>query len=183
MEATDELLTIAELAIGLAGFSGIVVAFSPQRGLRDVARFYFIALITCSFTAVLLAFLPSFFHHGGVVGTAMWKSSSVVMLFLYVLVIAGLGIRVSRTPSVYEAHHLGIHASIGVCTAALLTAVCIIMNIVGYPMEPGATLYLVGLFLWLTVTAFMFTYLVLVGSQEQDARVSRPKVSNEVIRD
>ena len=62
MEASDELLTIAELAIGLAGFSGVVIAFAHQGGLRAVDRFFFIALISIAGTAALLAFVPGVFH-------------------------------------------------------------------------------------------------------------------------
>jgi hypothetical protein len=183
MEATDELLTIAELAIGLAGFSGIVIAFSHQGRMREIARFYFIALISSAFTAVLLALVPFYFHHGGVAGVALWKNSSHVMLIVYILLVAGLGARVSRLPSVYGAHHLGIITSIVVCATTLLTAACIIANIVGYLMEPGPALYLIGLFLWLTVTIYMFAFLVLVGGKEQDAQAGWPLVPNEVEAD
>jgi hypothetical protein len=183
MEATDELLTIAELAIGLAGFSGIVIAFSHQGSMREIARFYFIALLSSAFTAVFLALVPFFFHHGGVAGAALWKNSSLVMLIAYILLLVALGTRVSKLPSVYGAHHLGIIASILVCVAALLTGASIAANIVGYLMDPGPALYLIGLFFWLTVTIYMFAFLVLVGGKEHDARAGRPKVSNEMIRD
>ncbi len=45
MEASDELLTIAELAVGLAGFSGVVVAFTRQGELSLTDRYRFIGLL------------------------------------------------------------------------------------------------------------------------------------------
>jgi hypothetical protein len=38
MEAREELLTIAEIAVGLAGFSGVVVAFLQRGGLRGMGE-------------------------------------------------------------------------------------------------------------------------------------------------
>jgi hypothetical protein len=58
MEASNELLVVAELAIGLAGFSGVVVAFRRNGGLRAPERFLFIALFTSSLSAGFLAFVP-----------------------------------------------------------------------------------------------------------------------------
>jgi hypothetical protein len=165
MEAADELLTIAQLAIGLAGFSGVVVAFSRQEGLREIDRFYFIALLTCAFTAVLLAFVPFFFHHEGLTGAALWKGSSIVMLIFWILVVGGLGIGGIRLPN-NQASQFGISNTIVLCAVPLFNIPCMIANIAGYPMEPGANLYLVGLFLWLTVSVLVFTHLVLIGVQE-----------------
>ncbi len=66
MEASDELLTIAELAVGLAGFSGVVVVFRGQGGLRLVDRFRFLSVLSQALTVLVLAFVPFGFRHGGV---------------------------------------------------------------------------------------------------------------------
>ena len=168
MEATDELLTIAELAIGLAGFSGVVVAFSINRGLRAVDRFYFIALLTSAFTAVLLAYVPFLLHWAGVTGTDVWKGSSAVMLTFWFLVGGGLGILANKVPNLIGTHHLGLQTTLVVAALPVINLPFMIANIVGYPLEPGVFLYLTGLILWLTVAVLMFTFLVFIGVEEQD---------------
>ena len=71
MEATNELLTIAELAIGLVGFSGVVVAFTRGDALRKADWFYFIALVSSAAITALLAFIPFLVHHAGLVGPSL----------------------------------------------------------------------------------------------------------------
>ena len=80
MEASDELLTIAELAITLTGFSGVVAAFGQNRGLRKDERFFFIALVIVAISTVFLAFVPFIYNYAGVTGEAIWTYSSATML-------------------------------------------------------------------------------------------------------
>ena len=80
MEAADELLTISALAIALAGFSGVVAAFGHRNGLGRDQRFFFIALVTVVLSTVILAFVPFLLYSGGVMGSAIWKNASAVMI-------------------------------------------------------------------------------------------------------
>jgi hypothetical protein len=82
MEAADELLTISELAIVLAGFSGVVAAFGHRNGLGRDQRFFFIALVTVALSTVILAFVPFLLHSGGVM---VWIILSG-MTFVYMVV-------------------------------------------------------------------------------------------------
>lgn len=58
MEGADELLTIAELSIGIAGFSGVVAAFLQNGGLHPFDRSRFINLFSLSFSTLIPAFVP-----------------------------------------------------------------------------------------------------------------------------
>lgn len=80
MEAADELLTLAELAIGLAGFSGVVVAFAHQGELTPLDRWRFAGLLSLSMGAAVAAFVPSIFHHLGFSGAPLWRASSLTFL-------------------------------------------------------------------------------------------------------
>jgi hypothetical protein len=82
MEAADELLTISELAIALAGFSGVVAAFGHSNGIGRSQRFYFIALVIVALSTVILAFVPFLLHSGGVM---VWLILSG-MTFVYMVV-------------------------------------------------------------------------------------------------
>ena len=57
MGAEDALFTIAEMAIGVAGFSAIVAAFTGHGPLTLTDRRRFVWLFTCSFA-------PSCIHTG-----------------------------------------------------------------------------------------------------------------------
>ena len=95
MEASDELLTIAELAIGLAGFSGVVVAFTYRGELRATDRYRFIGLFTQALTVALLSFVPFGFHHADQVGAAIWRASSglAVLFWLFSAWLIGTRLR------------------------------------------------------------------------------------------
>ncbi len=163
MEASDELLTIAELAIGIAGFSGIVVAFSHRRGLRETDRWRFITLFLLAMLALILAFVPFGFHHAGQAGPALWKGSSAVML---VFSIGVTWFVLARVPEFPIEQQLSKPFSAAIWGTAILRNSLEVANVVGWPLESGALLYLVSLILWLVMAAVMFASLVIFGATE-----------------
>ena len=164
MEASGELLTIAELAIGLAGFSGVVVAFTRGKGLRPTDRYRFIALFSLAISALVLAFVPFGFHHAGQAGSALWMRSSVVMLAFWVSVFLLLGVRFRPEFSADE--QISNWLSAPLWGLSLLTPLLQVANLIGWPMESGPLLYLSGLILWLVTSSFFFALLVLFGARE-----------------
>jgi hypothetical protein len=80
MEGSDELLTIAELAVGLAGIAGLVVAFTRDGRLLPTDRYRFILLFSLALFAAALAFVPFGFHHAGKAGPALWSASISLLL-------------------------------------------------------------------------------------------------------
>jgi hypothetical protein len=165
MQAIDELLTIAELAIGLSGFSAVVVSFTHRGGLREVDRFSFVALLTTAGTAIVLSFAPFLFNHAGLVGPALWACSSAVMLVLWVVVAASMVSRSYRI-GLWSSMPLGRPAAAAMGGIPMLNLPLQIGNVVGWPMDPGPLLYVIGLLLWLAVAGMLFAYLVLVGAEE-----------------
>lgn len=164
MEASDELLTIAELAIGLAGFSGVVVAFTQRGELRAADRYRFIALFSQALSVVFLAFVPLGFHHAGQVAPTVWTASSAVMLLVWVFTAWLLRVRLMPEFSDDERlpkYSVGVIWGIGILNPLLQSA-----NVIGWPMGSGPLLYLAGLILWLSVTAFFFASLVLYRAKE-----------------
>ena len=164
MEASDELPTIAELAVGLTGFSGVVVAFTQRGAPRRTDLFRFIALFSIAFAALVLAFVPFGFHHAGQSGTALWRGSSAVMLMVWICSIWLLGIRFS--PEFPADEQFSRPVSVLVYGPALLNVTFQVANLVGWPMEPGPLLYLASLILWLFTAALMFAFLVLFGAKQ-----------------
>ena len=164
MEASNELLVIAELAIGLAGFSGVVVAFRRNEGLRAPERFLFISLITTALSAGFLAFVPFVFHHAGQSGPTLWMSSSAVMVLVWTGIVWPLFRSIPA--EMWSAPPLGNIGAAMSTGLPVLIPLAQIANIVGWQMESGALLYLVGLLLWLLNTSLSFVSLVLEGSKE-----------------
>ena len=76
MQASDELLTIAEISIALAGFSGVVVAFAYQGVLSSIDRWRFAGLLSLSVGAAVVAFVPSILELFGHTGSSIWRGVS-----------------------------------------------------------------------------------------------------------
>lgn len=159
MEGSDELLTIAELAVGLAGIAGLVVAFTHEGKLGSTDRYRFIALFSLALFAAVLAFVPFGFHHSGKVGPAVWSASSGVMVVLWVCSAWWIGVYLRPDFSAEELLPRSVSvAFIGPPTFNLLLQIA---NFVGWPMEPGAASYVIGLLIWLSIPALLFAVLIL----------------------
>jgi len=79
----DSLQTIAEISIGLAGFSGLVVALRKDPGpLDDIQKYRLRILFSLSFGAMFLALLPDTLVNFGVPDERVWFVSSAA-IFTY----------------------------------------------------------------------------------------------------
>ncbi len=162
MEGSDELLTIAELAVGLAGIAGLVVAFTHHGSLFPTDRYRFIVLFSQALFVAILAFVPFGFHHAGKVGPALWSASSGVMVVLWVCSAWWVGVHL-RPDSLPDLPKAFLVALVGPAIFSLLLQIA---NFVGWPMESGVLPYLVGLLIWLSVPALLFAALVLYRAEE-----------------
>ena len=166
MQASDELLTIAELAIGFAGFSGVVAAFTHRTGLSETDRYLFIILFTVALLAVFASFVPFGFHYLGSAGPALWFGSSVVTLIAGVVIGAVLGV---AAPASLRAAKLPgfLNGAVVTLGLPLMIFACHVFNIVGWPTESGPLLYVAGLLLWLLIAGANFLRLVLYRSPQE----------------
>ncbi len=77
----DILQTIAEISIGLAGFSGLIVALRKSPGpLSDVQKFRLKILFANAFGAMFLSLLPNLLSGFGMPETRIWFDSAAAML-------------------------------------------------------------------------------------------------------
>jgi hypothetical protein len=86
MEGNDILQTIAEIAIALTGFAGIVVALGGRRSeeFSGYALMRFRILLLASLLALGLALLPFFWHYIGVPPDVAWSICSAVVVVVAV---------------------------------------------------------------------------------------------------
>ena len=82
----DSLQTIAEISIGLAGFSGLIVALRKNTGpLTDVQKYRLRILFAMTFGAMFLSLLPDLLLNLQVPDERIWFDSSAAM-FIYSLI-------------------------------------------------------------------------------------------------
>jgi hypothetical protein len=89
MQEEGVLAIICEVAIGFAGFTGVVAIFGGgTREWRAEDRIRFRSLWLASLSAILLALLPFVLFYFGVPEKAMWRVSSLVfaafLIFVFV---------------------------------------------------------------------------------------------------
>jgi hypothetical protein len=165
VRASEELLAVAELAIALAGFSGVVVAFARDGKLSPVDRWRFAGLLSVAMGAAAIAFVPSILHHLGVSAGALWRASSVVLLLVsapYLLIFPPRVTRVAREHGA-EAPRSFMVGTFGLVALNLGMQVS---NAVGWPGSPGPGLLIAGLVVWLIVASLGFALLVLSRSAD-----------------
>ncbi len=76
----NSLQTISEISIGLAGFSGLVVALRKNSGpLSDVQKYRLRVLFGMSFGAMILALLPDTFLNLGLPENRVWFWSCLAL--------------------------------------------------------------------------------------------------------
>ena len=88
IEQADTLVTIAEVAVGLAGFSGIIVAIGREHWSEsDVLSIW--ALLQASFGCVVLSFVPSLLAELIADEVLLWKVAvfCVLVFNLTILVV------------------------------------------------------------------------------------------------
>lgn len=80
MDPDGILVASAEIAIAIAGFSGIVLAIGPRRlsELRDGARLVLSVLILVTASTVVFAFLPLLLSSAGISEAVLWRSASSI---------------------------------------------------------------------------------------------------------
>ncbi len=167
MEAESALQIIAEVAVGLAGFSGVVAAFHRRSddawGPIDVMRFRI--MLGTSLTALLLSLLPFALHHIGLSSTTTWATCSAAFA-LYIAIVVPLDVR--RGARIGSAGDPEFRQSIAIVIGSLLAGVFLlqVLNVleIGFNREVGPFVF--GLVVLVGVCAFMFLRLLsFVGRQ------------------
>ncbi len=158
MEAREELLNIAEIAVGIAGFSGVIAAFLQRGGLHQVDRVRFINLFSTAFSTLLLAYVPIVLSHLVDDPEQVWSLSSGVMIVAW-LVASTLSFLLVF-PTVRE-HVYGPLPFALLVLPSVANLVVQVLNLGGWLWHPGFLAYLVGLFSYLYGSGLMFVYVIL----------------------
>ena len=171
IQGGDVLLTMADVAVGLAGFSGVVTAFSRTRDFPPEDRVRFLMLVGGTFFVILLAFVPFLLELGGMSERDTWRWSSGVWL---------LGV-VGCTPLVLAGRRVIVRGgqpapgwSLLLITAvSLAAALAQLGNVLGWPYAPGPVPFLLGLVVGLVGSGAIFVYLVLIRPEPIESKEAR----------
>ncbi len=160
IEGSEALLAAAEIAIGLAGFSGVVAAFSRTREFPPEDRVRFLMLVGGAFFVVLLAFVPILLDLAGLSPSAVWRISS-----LFWLIGVGLGLPLlahGRRIILAHGRPAPLWSLALILLITSLAAAAQLGNVFEWPYSAGAVPYLVGLLAGLLGSGTIFVYLVLI---------------------
>jgi hypothetical protein len=162
MEGSEYLLTCAEVAVALAGFSALVVAVR-QRGTDELPLGYrglVSSLIERSLVAIFLSFLPILLSGLGVSPPRVWLVSSGV-LAAYVIALAwrnrALRTREPETRELISGSAYSILYVLGILVLVLQLA-----HALGIGVQQSVWWYLVGL-TWLLMSVGYLFYFAIRG--------------------
>jgi hypothetical protein len=163
VDAEAELLGIASVAVGLAGFAGIAAAFLLDRDYQRDDQLRFVALLFGTLSVVFLSFVPLLLVRAGMSEVSAWMWSSVVAL----LFSAGglpIGLTIYREAHTFDKNpprwvFLPLWAFF--CSGPLAHG----SNVAGLLRGPGPVLFLTGLLAWLAAGAILFAVIVLLRPQ------------------
>ena len=160
--------SIAEVGIGLAGFSGIVVAFLHRKGnMTTLDRIRLGILLSAAFGAVFLALLPFGLLSVHLDGPMLWVTASAVHATVSAFQLAGLAVLTRRFFSSHR-HIFNLAILIPVFTLYLLNTVLQVINLSGVVWEPSLGPYYLGL-LWLIFHAgLQFARILFVRVEDSD---------------
>lgn len=152
--SSEALLTLAEVAVGLVGFTGIVLALTrrdspvPPGELLQLKE-----LIRGGLAGVGLALLPAGAELAGFSGPGLWRTLSGLHM---ALIVVGPWVLVTRAIVALPASERD--TVLYVCTYGIASAVFAVQlaNVVGRPLQPSAGLYYYGVCGTLVTTSIYF---------------------------
>lgn len=161
MENADILTTIAEVAIALTGFTGVVAVFGRRsRGAWTPHELLQLrALVETSLTAFFVSFVPALLAMVVDSESHVWRSANVVLGLAHAANLAAFSLRMRMAPSTAGQVTL---ATVGVVFIA--THLLVGVGLVGYA-EP---IFVLGLLQQIFVAVHNFV-LLLLPTKEQAA--------------
>lgn len=164
MDPSDMLSTVAEIALGLAGFTGVLVVLGRQPGrLSPAGAFRLTVLLIGSLSALFLALIPLALHDSGLSGSVLWRVSSLVMAGS-ILATGGLLVRPVRRFRRGESESYNPTILVLITTGAVLVFIAQMVNASGVLGGPSPGAYSFGLLFFLAVGAVQFVRILFVPS-------------------
>ncbi len=173
MDIPQSLQIIAEIGIGLAGFSGLIVAFRKDAGpLTSVQKYRLQILLALAFGAMFLALLPELLHYMGVPPDRLWTLAGLVLtcysvVFVIWWITASYRLKAS-VPEIFDWFAFSRMAAGHII--AVLLQLAVIFSLLD-DTSPGP--YLAALMWYLLHAVQQFTRMLFVQPKKPSATTSR----------
>ena len=156
MSGSNELILLAELALGYAGFMAIFLIFARHEGHFNLADAFRIrSIISSSFFALFGSLLPLALSLYGLEGTSLWTVSSAVIALVGMAIILPLAIAHMGMTS-EERLEVGRLYSISAWGLAAFGEVLVVSNTFGLLGRPSAAVYVTAMISLLGVATVNF---------------------------
>jgi hypothetical protein len=167
MDPGDALLTVGELALGLAGFSGIVAAFRTRTGPWHPAdAFRLTSLLLVSLGTFFLALIPLALSQFALSYEVVWRVSSGLMA-LFIGVAGFIILRKLRTLDAGSRLLFNRWMNAFMLIGSLLTGLAQLANSVGAISRDWFAVYFAGTVWLLFYSGVQFARLVLIRPQAE----------------
>jgi hypothetical protein len=162
MIGAEIFTTIAQLAVGVTGFSGIVIAFNRQPGrLSDFEAFRILILFTNSLAAMFLSLIPFAFYYMRWNETTLWRTgnaSIAIFELTFLLVFTRLTLKFLRQHR--ELFNVALLSIFGAGHA--LNAVVQLFSALGWISLSALSVFILGLLWLLFHSTFQFGRIIFV---------------------
>ena len=160
MTGEGVLWVIAEVGVGIAGFTGLIAAFGFKTSKwSDMDIFQFTTLAAASLCAVMFAVLPFIPYYYGMPEPTLWRFGSAIIIGVHIVaVLAQTGrLRRARQSRIRPADKvLGTTVAVGLVVAITANVLNILSD------EPTISAYLVSLLFLLYISVATFGRLIYV---------------------
>ena len=152
MNAIEYFGTVAEIAITLAGFSGLVMAFKSGSALtpEDLRRVTYILVL--SFAVLVTALLPAALSDLGFSPDASIRSACLLLAFV-MLGLGGNGVLAWKNAAISPHFPRGTAVSLA---AAIVTALVLFLSSANIILQPSAGLLLLSQLAVLLIAGWIF---------------------------
>ncbi len=169
IEGADALLTLAEFAIALAGFMGVVMVFRRGDASLHPADSHRIQVgLTITLGPAFLALLPAGLSLAGLTGAGLWRLCSAIgVLFIVGYLVFEARSRKRLPPAAGALLSLTV---VRIANTLLGLAIGMqLINLSGIWLDPRAGFYFLGLVLPLAVGALIFVRTVFIRPRDPAA--------------
>jgi hypothetical protein len=162
VDVAEILPTIAEVALGIAGFSSVMTAFMKRPGKLTRIEIYRIAvLLGASLGAMFLAFVPLLCSGLGAGASASWRVSSAAMI-VYTLIAGTIylvaSFRVSRdAPEIFNRVLF-----VAIAMGHLVNSALQLTSVLRADLAVAGGIYLTGLIWFLLHAAVQFSRILFI---------------------
>ncbi|HEX8136129.1 MAG TPA: hypothetical protein VF544_00935 [Pyrinomonadaceae bacterium] len=160
MAEAEYLIGLAQIALGLTGFTGVVLAYRNKPSeWSDADRMRFFLLLTTSIGAIFNTLLPLVLNALGMAAPRLWHVSSAVTALCFITIAIFYYRRLSRVIRGEEPHDVNFYLTVFLTAGSLATIVVQSLNafrVFGAPFG----VFLTGLIWGLFVPAVQFGRMV-----------------------